>query len=261
MAPYRGEQATPPEKPLQPLQWPIIEKLVSTIEEPLTPYQSKEVLSDPKARMFEGVLTKWECDYLIARAAPMLQRGGVTTGEWADALRAVFGEYRAPTGVAGGARAEPADGLEAARVSAARLAARLGRPSKWLLAKPGLDGHSNGAEQIALRARDCGIEVVYEGIRLSPAEIAAAALEEGVDLVGLSVLSGSHLTLVPEVMAGLKAQGLGALPLVVGGIIPPADAAALMSAGVARVYTPKDYRLSDIIADMVEVVAAGARAA
>ncbi len=188
-------------------------------------------------------------------------RCGVTTGEWADALRAVFGEYRAPTGVAGGARAEPADGLEAARASAAALAARLGRPSKWLLAKPGLDGHSNGAEQIALRARDCGIEVVYEGIRLSPAEIVAAALEEGVDLVGLSVLSGSHLTLVPEVMAGLKAQGLGALPVVVGGIIPPADAAALISAGVARIYTPKDYRLSDIIADMVEVVAAGARAA
>jgi (2R)-ethylmalonyl-CoA mutase len=133
---------------------------------------------------------------------------------------------------------------------------RLGRRLKMLVGKPGLDGHSNGAEQVALKARDAGFEVVYEGIRLTPAQIVNAALEEGVHVVGLSVLSGSHVALITEVLAGLRAEGLAHIPVVVGGIIPPEDEAALKRAGVARVYTPKDYDLTAIIRDIVEIVAA-----
>ena len=181
---------------------------------------------------------------------------GVTTGEWAGTLRGVFGEYRAPTGVpetSGTAPAE-ADGgeaLAAVRARAGTVAERMGRPIRLLVAKPGLDGHSNGAEQIALRARACGLEVVYEGIRLTPERIAEAARDEAVDVVGLSVLSGSHNRLVAEVLARLRRQGQGNLPVVVGGIVPPADAEALRAGGVAAVYTPKDYDLTAIIADIV----------
>jgi (2R)-ethylmalonyl-CoA mutase len=147
-------------------------------------------------------------------------------------------------------------GARRASVSPAveRGSARLGRRIKMLVGKPGLDGHSNGAEQIAVRARDAGFEVVYEGIRLTPAQIANTALEEGVHVVGLSILSGSHVTLVGDVVARLTVLGLGELPVVVGGIIPPEDAAKLAEAGVARVYTPKDYDLNAIMADIVEVV-------
>ncbi len=198
-------------------------------------------------------------------------RAGVTTGEWAGALREVFGEYRAPTGLAGvgtssATRAEdggPASATHAgdtgptlaqvrARVSATAAELGTGR-LRLLVGKPGLDGHSNGAEQVAVRARDAGFEVIYQGIRLTPAEIAAAAVEEGVDLVGLSVLSGSHLRAVPDVLSGLRAAGLD-VPVVVGGIIPAADASALRSAGVARVFTPKDFALTAIIDDMVTVI-------
>jgi (2R)-ethylmalonyl-CoA mutase len=188
-------------------------------------------------------------------------KAGVTTGEWGAAMRAVFGEYRAPTGVgAGGGR--PAEGLEEVRAAVAAVSARLGRRLKFVVGKPGLDGHSNGAEQIAVRARDCGMEVVYEGIRLTPAEIVNAALEESAHVVGLSILSGSHLPLVSEVMERMRAAGLGAVPVVVGGIIPDADAAALKAMGVARVYTPKDFALTRIMADIVGLVAAAdARAA
>jgi (2R)-ethylmalonyl-CoA mutase len=139
-----------------------------------------------------------------------------------------------------------------ARVEAVSL--KLGRRIKMLVGKPGLDGHSNGAEQIAVRARDAGFEVVYEGIRLTPAEIANAALEEGVHVIGLSVLSGSHEALVGEVLNRLQVTGLGGVPVVVGGIIPPEDAARLMAAGIARVYTPKDYDLNAIMGDIVELV-------
>ncbi|MDH3476217.1 MAG: protein meaA, partial [Rhodospirillales bacterium] len=180
---------------------------------------------------------------------------GVTTGEWAAALRRVYGEYRAPTGVgrAAGAGGDAAR-LEALRGRVEEVSQRLGRRLKMLVGKPGLDGHSNGAEQIAVRARDAGFEVVYEGIRLTPAQVAGAALEEGVHVVGLSILSGSHVALVGQVMERLRGLGLAELPVVAGGIIPPEDAATLKAAGVAAVYTPKDYDLTAILADIVEIV-------
>jgi (2R)-ethylmalonyl-CoA mutase len=178
---------------------------------------------------------------------------GVTTGEWAGTLRKVFGEYRAPTGVAAGVPAKDA-GLAAVRARVEDVSKRLGRRLKILVGKPGLDGHSNGAEQIAVRARDAGFEVVYEGIRLTPAQIVNTALEEGVHVVGLSVLSGSHLPLITDVLSRLRAAGLGDIPVVAGGIVPPGDATALRDAGVAAVYTPKDFDLTAILADIVEIV-------
>jgi ethylmalonyl-CoA mutase len=192
-------------------------------------------------------------DRNIMPASITCARAGVTTGEWTDALRAVFGEYRAPTGVARAAGVS--DGrLDAARREVETVSRRLGRRIKILVGKPGLDGHSNGAEQIAVRARDCGMEVVYEGIRLTPERIVNAALEESVHVVGLSILSGGHVSLVAEVLAGLRQAGIGDVPVVVGGIIPPADAAALIKTGVARVYTPKDFDLTQIMRDIVVVV-------
>jgi len=186
---------------------------------------------------------------------------GVTTGEWAAALREIYGEYRAPTGVGRAATIGGGTSLAPVRDAVERVSVRLGRSLKMLVGKPGLDGHSNGAEQIAVRARDAGFEVVYEGIRLTPAQIANAALEEGVHVVGLSILSGSHVALVSEVLARLKTAGLGAIPVVVGGIIPPEDAALLSEAGVARVYTPKDYDLNAIMADIVALIDQGSREA
>jgi ethylmalonyl-CoA mutase len=178
-------------------------------------------------------------------------RAGATTGEWADALRQVFGEYRAPTGVSGARPQIDEARLSGVRARVDRLAERLRRRPKMLVGKPGLDGHSNGAEQIAVCARDCGFEVVYDGIRLTPARIAAAALEEGVHVVGLSILSGSHRAQVPEVLARLRAEGLDDVPVVVGGIIPPEDAAELLEAGVSHVFTPKDYDPSEVMAAIV----------
>ncbi|HEY7177350.1 MAG TPA: methylmalonyl-CoA mutase family protein, partial [Micromonosporaceae bacterium] len=179
-------------------------------------------------------------------------RAGVTTGEWAGALREVFGEYRAPTGLAAAVGAD-AD-LTAVRSRVRSTAAELGVARlRMLVGKPGLDGHSNGAEQIAVRARDAGFEVVYQGIRLRPAEIVAAAVAEDVDIVGLSVLSGSHLAAVPAVLDGLRSAGVR-VPVVVGGIIPADDAAALRDAGVARVFTPKDFALTQIVDELVTVV-------
>ncbi len=180
-------------------------------------------------------------------------KAGVTTGEWGMALRRIFGEYRAPTGV-GQAAGEGLVGLEALREQVRAAAAQLGRPIKILVGKPGLDGHSNGAEQIAVRARDCGMEVVYEGIRLTPKQIVRAALEESVHVVGLSVLSGSHVPLVRAVLDGMRAENIDDIPVVVGGIIPPEDAASLKAMGVAAVYTPKDFQLNDIMSDIVQLV-------
>src|SRR5204862_4285718 len=160
--------------------------------------------------------------------------------------REAFGEYRAPTGVGRAARND-SSGLDEVRTSVEAVSRKLGRRIKFLVGKPGLDGHSNGAEQIAVRARDAGMEVVYEGIRLTPAEIVNAALEEGVHVIGLSILSGSHVALVGEVLDRLKKVGLSEIPVVVGGIIPPEDAQRLLAAGVARVYTPKDYALNPIM--------------
>ncbi len=182
-------------------------------------------------------------------------RAGVTTGEWAHALREAFGEYRAPTGV-GEAPALPAEGLDELHEEVERVSEALGRRLKLLVGKPGLDGHSNGAEQIAVRARDAGLDVVYEGIRLTPSQIATSAAQEGVHVVGLSILSGSHRELIPSVLEALRDAGAGEVPVVVGGIIPDADAARLREAGVAAVYTPKDWDLNRMIRDIVALVAA-----
>src|SRR5580693_4015850 len=183
-------------------------------------------------------------------------RAGATTGEWAGTLREVFGSYRAPTGV-GEAAAVSANGdLSELRGEVARLQEQLGRRPKILVGKPGLDGHSNGAEQIAVRARDAGMDVVYEGIRLTPAQIAASALQEGVHVIGLSILSGSHRELIPAVIDALREAGVTA-PVVVGGIIPDQDVAPLKRAGVACVYTPKDFDLTQIMRDIVELVGNG----
>ncbi len=187
---------------------------------------------------------------------------GVTTGEWGQALREVFGEYRAPTGVGRSAADVGEDeALTELQGKVEEVSGRLGRRLKMLVGKPGLDGHSNGAEQIAVRARDAGFEVVYEGIRLTPAQIANAALEEGVHVIGLSILSGSHLPLVEETLSRLRQLGLSDVPLVVGGIIPPEDEAAMKQAGVAAVYTPKDFDLNAIMGDIVAIVDAGAQEA
>jgi (2R)-ethylmalonyl-CoA mutase len=176
-------------------------------------------------------------------------RAGVTTGEWAGVLREAFGEYRPPTGVGAASGGGHRAGLAAVRERVRELG-----PLKFVVGKPGLDGHSNGAEQIALRARDAGFEVVYSGIRLTPAQIVAAAVEEDADVVGLSVLSGSHLSVVPEVLHGLRAAGLSDVPVVVGGIIPDADAAALRAAGVARVFTPKDFEIAEVLSQVVDAI-------
>ena len=189
----------------------------------------------------------------IMPASIACAKAGVTTGEWGFALRAAFGEYRAPTGV-GTAMRNDAEGLDDLRAEVDRVSKKLGRRLKFLVGKPGLDGHSNGAEQIAARARDAGMEVVYDGIRLTAEAIAAAAAEKRVHVVGLSILSGSHLPLVHDVMARMKDAGLDDVPVVVGGIIPPQDASALKAAGVAEVYTPKDFELNRIMAELVRIV-------
>jgi (2R)-ethylmalonyl-CoA mutase len=182
-----------------------------------------------------------------------LAHAGGTTGEWAGALRDVFGEYRAPTGVAAAAGVAGTTGD--LRAVAERVKAMAGGPPRILVAKPGLDGHSNGAEQIAVAARDAGMEVIYQGIRLTPEQIAAVARDEDVELVGLSILSGSHLELVPEVVRRLRELGVQA-PVVVGGIIPEDDRPALLDGGVAAVYTPKDFELGKIMGQIADLVVA-----
>ncbi|HUC05452.1 MAG TPA: protein meaA [Acidimicrobiales bacterium] len=185
----------------------------------------------------------------VMEATIALAQAGGTTGEWAGALREVFGEFRAPTGVSGGV-GRRGEELAAVRIRSAALAERTGAPPRLLVAKPGLDGHSNGAEQLAVAARDAGFEVVYQGIRLTPEQIVAAARDEDVDIVGLSILSGSHMELVPDVLDRLRAAGVDAA-VVVGGIIPPDDAEVLVGKGVAAVYTPKDYAFDRIMEDLV----------
>ncbi len=179
-------------------------------------------------------------------------KAGVTTGEWAAEMRAQYGEYRGPTGVAAG-RSNKTEGLDDIRDAVDAVSDRLGRRLKFLVGKPGLDGHSNGAEQIAVRARDCGMDIAYEGIRLTPEEIVAAAKEDNAHVVGLSILSGSHLPLVEDVLKRLRDIGLGDIPVIVGGIIPDDDAAKLRAMGVARVYTPKDFELNTIMKDIVQL--------
>ncbi|MBT6188730.1 MAG: protein meaA [Tateyamaria sp.] len=186
----------------------------------------------------------------IMPASIMAAKVGVTTGEWAAQMRAVHGEYRGPTGVSMG-QSNKSEGLEKLRNAVDTVSDKLGRRLKFLVGKPGLDGHSNGAEQIAVRARDCGMDISYEGIRLTPEEIVTAALADAAHVVGLSILSGSHLPLVEDLMHRMQAAGLAHIPVIVGGIIPDNDAAKMLEMGVARVYTPKDFELNTIMMDIV----------
>jgi (2R)-ethylmalonyl-CoA mutase len=182
-------------------------------------------------------------------------RAGVTTGEWAGTLREVFGEYRAPTGVSGDVGlGEAGAALTVVRRKVTETGEALGGRLRLLVGKPGLDGHSNGAEQVAVRARDAGFEVIYQGIRLTPEQIVAAAVAEDVHCVGLSILSGSHMVLVPEVVEGLRQAGMGDVPVIVGGIVPESDMRRLTGQGVAAVFTPKDFGLTEIIGEIVDVI-------
>ncbi len=196
-------------------------------------------------------------DANLMEASITCARVGVTTGEWARVLREVFGEFRAPTGVSAAiGTAEVATEITVVRERVRAAGDRIGSRLRMLVGKPGLDGHSNGAEQVAVRARDVGFEVIYQGIRLTPAQIVAAAVQEGVHVVGLSVLSGSHLEVVPAVVDGLRAAGADDVPVIVGGIIPPEDAAILRARGVAAVFTPKDYKLTEMMDEIVSLVLA-----
>ena len=221
--------------------------------ERLNAFRSRRNEADVKAAL-QGLKDALSNGDNVMQPSIRAAHAGVTTGEWADALRGLFGEYRAPTGVVVGEPSEATEETQAVRDRVKALSAELGRPIKMLVGKPGLDGHSNGAEQIAVKARDLGLEVVYDGIRLAPNEIVASARDEGVHVIGLSILSGSHGVLVLDVLEGLKQQGLK-VPVIVGGIIPEDDAKALEDAGVARVYTPKDFDMTRVIGELVEVVA------
>ena len=196
----------------------------------------------------------------IMPASIACARAGVTTGEWGAVIRATFGEYRAPTGVSRNP-SNRTEGLEPIRDAVSAVSTKLGRRLKFLVGKPGLDGHSNGAEQIAARARDCGMDIHYEGIRLTPAEIVSAAIDQQAHVVGLSILSGSHIPLITETLSLMLASGLSDIPIVVGGIIPEEDAHALRAMGVAAVYTPKDFELNRIMMDIVGLVDAAPVAA
>lgn len=196
----------------------------------------------------------------VMPASVAAAKAGVTTGEWAAQMRSVFGEYRGPTGVGKG-QSNKTEGLDDLRAAVDAVSDKLGRRLKFLVGKPGLDGHSNGAEQIAVRARDCGMDIVYEGIRLTPSEIVKAAREDDAHVVGLSILSGSHIPLVEELMDQMREAGLGHIPVIVGGIIPDEDAARLKKMGVARIYTPKDFELNMIMQDIVTLADPAAVAA
>jgi (2R)-ethylmalonyl-CoA mutase len=241
---------------------------------PLTSGDGSIMQADPEAEADQiARLTAWRAardPSAVARALDALRqaaatganvmpasiaaaKAGVTTGEWGAMVRQAFGEYRAPTGVSRNP-SNRTEGLEPIREAVDLVSVKLGRRLKFLVGKPGLDGHSNGAEQIAARARDCGMEIRYEGIRLTPTEIVAAAADEQAHVVGLSILSGSHMPLIVEVLDRMRSAGLGDVPLVVGGIIPEDDAARLRSLGVAAVYTPKDFELNRIMMDIVGLV-------
>jgi len=207
------------------------------------------------AAALQGIAEAARTGANIMPASIRAAHAGVTTGEWADTLRKVFGEYRAPTGLRGVTFASDSESLAAVRRRVAQVAGEIGHPLRLLVAKPGLDGHSNGAEQVAVRAKEAGFEVIYEGIRLTPEQIVESALQEDVDALGISIHSGSHLTLVPRVLELLRAKGVGDVPVFVGGIIPESDQPILRRAGVARVYTPGQATLTAIVGDIAEMVA------
>jgi (2R)-ethylmalonyl-CoA mutase len=237
-------------------------KAIETID-PIVEHHAVEAIREWRANRDESLVNSTltalraaaKTDANLVEVTIACAKAGVTTGEWAHALRETFGEYRAPTGVSG-ASASGEAGTEIARVRERVRATgeEIGERLRILVGKPGLDGHSNGAEQVAVRARDVGFEVVYQGIRLTPAQITAAAVQEDVHVVGLSILSGSHLEVVPAVVDGLREAGAGDIPVIVGGIIPPDDAQKLRERGVARVFTPKDYELTQIMDEIVTVV-------
>ncbi len=229
---------------------PAVEKAAVTAIEEWRTQRDNEAVERSLAALKERAQTTEN----LFEATVDCARAGVTTGEWAGALREVFGEYRAPTGVSAAAAGGGDPALERVRERVRETEAELGERLRILVGKPGLDGHSNGAEQVAVRARDVGFEVVYQGIRLTPEQIVAAAVQEGVHVVGLSVLSGSHLEVVPHVVDGLRAAGAGDVPVIVGGIIPPDDAALLTERGIARVFTPKDYELTGIMDGIVSLI-------
>lgn len=247
---------------------------VETTPSPLTAGDGAIMISDPKAEADQiSRLTAWRetrdeaavqaalrdlraaaaSGANIMPASIAAAKAGATTGEWGLMVRVAFGEYRAPTGVSSNP-SNRTEGLEPIREAVQILSAKLGRPLKFLIGKPGLDGHSNGAEQIAARARDCGMDIHYEGIRLTPAEIVAAAVDQNAHVVGLSILSGSHIPLIHDTLLKMQQAGLSQIPLVVGGIIPEADAKALRAMGVAAVYTPKDFELNRIMLEIVGLV-------
>jgi len=237
------------------------EKIIQTVDHTVETEQIarlKAWRASRDASAVEKALAALEADARadanIMPASLAAAKAGVTTGEWAATLRKVYGEYRGPTGVALVIDTSGED-IQAVKRDVAALSEKLRRQLTMLIGKPGLDGHSNGAEQIAARARAVGIDAIYEGIRLTPAEIVAAAKEKRAHAIGLSILSGSHLDLVREVVSLMRAEGLENVPLVVGGIIPPADALALKQMGVAGVYTPRDYKITGIMADVVKLVA------
>ena len=221
--------------------------------ERLEAFRNKRNAADAKAAL-AGLVDALKNGQNVMPPSIRAAHAGVTTGEWAAALRELFGEFRAPTGVSGQAAASDLASVAEVRSRVAELGERLGRPLKILVGKPGLDGHSNGAEQIAVKARDVGMEVVYDGIRLTPEQIVQSARDEGVHVIGLSILSGSHGVLVLDVLEALRKEGLSDLPVIVGGIIPDEDAETLRSAGVQRVYTPKDFDLTRIMGELVDVV-------
>jgi (2R)-ethylmalonyl-CoA mutase len=208
-------------------------------------------VADALARLAADAKT----DTNLMPATLVAARAGATTGEWAGTLREVFGEFRAPTGVSGAVGvAEAGAELTAVRERVRETGEELGGRLRLLVGKPGLDGHSNGAEQVAVRARDAGFEVIYQGIRLTPDQIVSAAVAEDVHCVGISILSGSHMELVPDVLEGLKKAGLGDIPVIVGGIIPDSDGRKLIEQGVAAVYTPKDFGLTQIMGGIVDAI-------
>ena len=237
------------------------EKMIETVDPMVEAGQIKALKEWRQARDNEAATAAIEALKAAARSGENIMepsiaaaKAGVTTGEWGTALRDVFGEYRGPTGVALTIETRGDEQIEKTRARVEKVSESLGRQLTYVLGKPGLDGHSNGAEQIASRARACGMNAVYEGIRFTPAEIAAQAKEAGAHVVGLSILSGSHLDLVRETIGELRKAGLENVPLIVGGIIPPEDARALKQMGVRRVYTPKDFRITEIMDDVVDTV-------
>ena len=251
-----------------------VNKFTTTEPSPLTTGDGAIMMADPKAEADQiARLDAWRAARDEAKVQAALAdlreaarlgtnvmpasiaaaKAGATTGEWGETVRAAFGQYRAPTGVSR-APSNRTEGLEPVREAVDAVSAKLGRKLKFVVGKPGLDGHSNGAEQIAARARDCGMDIHYEGIRLTPAEIVAAVRDEDAHVVGLSILSGSHMPLMEELMQLMQAEGLGHVPVIVGGIIPDDDAARLREMGVAQVYTPKDFQLNTIMMDIVALV-------